>query len=294
MIKYHKITIAVLLIILLSGNPSLAVEFRVEFTNQSVPGTVAPNTEIEIEIYMHNTFGEGKRDGYSLPLEISGEAQIEWLNRGGPTMDTHPDFFGGGFGTGGALEIVGDFGPGGAFFPFGMSGIYIFSEESWDGVLPDTFNHTAICWPNPVLEEKEDCGWPDTLGEQLVYVLHLNTGLKAGEICIDSIGHANPTFDWLWSPSSGPFGGPYCITVFNCCQAHGLAGDANSDNDINLLDILLIIDFVYQPPIGDPHNPDGCDSLLDANGDTNINLLDILYLISHVYGIPAGPAPVCP
>ncbi|UCD17137.1 MAG: hypothetical protein JSV44_11905 [Candidatus Zixiibacteriota bacterium] len=86
----------------------------------------------------------------------------------------------------------------------------------------------------------------------------------------------------------------------NCCTDWGVPGDANSDGAINLLDILQIIAFVYQDPVGDPPNPNGCNALLDANGDgtvanPTINLLDILDEIAHVYQDPVGePVLVCP
>ena len=90
----------------------------------------------------------------------------------------------------------------------------------------------------------------------------------------------------FWQDFSGGAG--------NCCQAWGTPGDANSDHNINLLDILHTISYVYDGAFGDPPNPNGCDELLDANGDSIINLLDILYTIDYVYGSPAGPAPICP
>ena len=87
----------------------------------------------------------------------------------------------------------------------------------------------------------------------------------------------------------------------NCCMDWGIAGDANDDLVINLLDILQIIAFVYQDPVGDPPNPHGCNALLDSNGDGPtvdspvINLLDILAMIDHVYQDPVGsPAMCCP
>ncbi len=79
----------------------------------------------------------------------------------------------------------------------------------------------------------------------------------------------------------------------NCCQAWGVPGDANSDLNVNLIDILYTIAHLYNDPPG-PGNPMGCDELLDANGDTNVNLIDILYLISYRYNSPPGPEPVCP
>ncbi|MBN2226150.1 MAG: dockerin type I repeat-containing protein [candidate division Zixibacteria bacterium] len=70
-----------------------------------------------------------------------------------------------------------------------------------------------------------------------------------------------------------------------------LCGDANSDEAINLLDILFLISYIYGNPPGPAPDP---MAAADCNGgDGAINLLDILYLISYIYGNPPGPAPVC-
>jgi len=81
--------------------------------------------------------------------------------------------------------------------------------NSWDGVLPDTFNYTTIALPlMPPMP-----GWPSEGEEKL----HIQVGLnisESGMFCIDSISHANPTYDWLWlSPQIPSFNGPYCWTV---------------------------------------------------------------------------------
>ncbi|UCD17946.1 MAG: dockerin type I repeat-containing protein, partial [Candidatus Zixiibacteriota bacterium] len=60
-------------------------------------------------------------------------------------------------------------------------------------------------------------------------------------------------------------------------------GDANGDGDVNLLDILYLIDFLYGNPTGPA--PDPMESG-DANADGDVNLLDILYLIDYLYGSP--------
>jgi hypothetical protein len=67
-------------------------------------------------------------------------------------------------------------------------------------------------------------------------------------------------------------------------------GDANSDTGINLIDILYLIDHLYNEPPGAEPNPRASG---DVNGDGNINLIDILYLIDYIYGDPAGSDPVC-
>jgi len=82
---------------------------------------------------------------------------------------------------------------------------------------------------------------------------------------------------------------PFVHGLPNCCKDWGLPGDADNSGYVDLLDILLVIDYLYTEPTGQPHNPGGCDALLDANGDGTwsnepiINLLDILQLIAHVY-----------
>lgn len=58
-------------------------------------------------------------------------------------------------------------------------------------------------------------------------------------------------------------------------------GDANGDGSINLLDILLLIEYIYSDPPGPPPTPLEAG---DANQDDDINLLDILYLIELIYG----------
>ncbi len=68
-------------------------------------------------------------------------------------------------------------------------------------------------------------------------------------------------------------------------------GDANGDDNINLLDILYLISYLYGNPPGNPPDPIEAG---DANADHIINLLDILYLIDFLYGDPAGPEPQCP
>jgi len=74
------------------------------------------------------------------------------------------------------------------------------------------------------------------------------------------------------------------------CSSSYICGDANRDYNINLLDILYLIDYIYGSPPGPTPDPPESG---DANGDDEINLLDILYLIDYIYGDPAGPPPIC-
>ena len=66
-----------------------------------------------------------------------------------------------------------------------------------------------------------------------------------------------------------------------------ICGDANSDENINILDITFLIAYLY---MGGPA-PDPVESS-DVNNDGPINLLDITYLIAYLY--QGGPAPACP
>ncbi len=68
--------------------------------------------------------------------------------------------------------------------------------------------------------------------------------------------------------------------------------DVNNDEDVNLLDILYLIRYIYVDPPGPAPVPLQSGDLNGGDGD--VNLLDILYLISFIYGQPPGPAPVCP
>ena len=69
-----------------------------------------------------------------------------------------------------------------------------------------------------------------------------------------------------------------------------VCGDANDDEDVNLLDVLYLIDYLYGEPQGPAPNPIEAG---DANGDSNLNLLDVLYLVDYLYGVPQGPDPIC-
>jgi len=68
------------------------------------------------------------------------------------------------------------------------------------------------------------------------------------------------------------------LTVY-FTEGEGIPGDANLDESVNLLDILFIIDFLYDegPAPSDPR-------FADVDADCEINLLDILGLIDYLYG----------
>lgn len=72
----------------------------------------------------------------------------------------------------------------------------------------------------------------------------------------------------------------YIYTVFVC-------GDVNDDDDINILDITYLINYLYKEGPA-PSVPEAAD--VDNSGE--INILDITYIISFLY--KEGPEPDCP
>ena len=104
------------------------------------------------------------------------------------------------------------------------------------------------------------------------------------------------TFDW---PT--PVVGTYNVTFYvtdgmgwdeetiqitisgNCCN---LAGDANNNGTVNILDATFIIAYRFK---GGP--APGCLQEADANGNGTINILDATYVISYLF--KSGPAPIC-
>jgi len=71
-----------------------------------------------------------------------------------------------------------------------------------------------------------------------------------------------------------------CIRDFIC-------GDANNDDNVNILDIVYIINYIYKNG-PDPIPPDAAE----VDGQPGTNILDIVYLINYLY--KNGPDPECP
>ncbi len=63
-------------------------------------------------------------------------------------------------------------------------------------------------------------------------------------------------------------------------------GDINDDDNVNLLDITFLIDYLYSGG----QAPDPMDKA-DVDGNGSVNLLDVTYLINFLY--KSGPEPAC-
>lgn|SRR5574341_506818 len=82
----------------------------------------------------------------------------------------------------------------------------------------------------------------------------------------------------------------YSFSVPTCVAK---PGDANSDQIINLNDIISLVNHVFKPQ-GCPSQPSLCwiSNLYcrgDVNGDININLTDIIYLVNFIFRGIAAP-----
>ncbi|MBN2226676.1 MAG: hypothetical protein JW763_04875 [candidate division Zixibacteria bacterium] len=100
------------------------------------------------------------------------------------------------------------------------------------------------------------------------------------------------TYGWLFDVTtqtysvSGEFGDAATFVEEGELTYIGhVLGDVNNDAALNLLDVLYLVDYVYN------EGPDPVGSILagDADWNTKVNLLDILFLITHIY--QEGPAP---
>jgi len=128
---------------------------------------------------------------------------------------------------------------------------YEFNSFHWDGNLPDTINHLVMGLP-------PSCGWPPANELINYYKIHLQAN-EPGILCLDSIDHPDPSYDWLFDPPR-PCGGPYCWPVI-------CADDIDCDG---------IMDYEDNcPSLANPdqYNSDGddfgdiCDNCPDINNN---------------------------
>lgn len=113
-----------------------------------------------------------------------------------------------------------------------------FSFYSFDGNLPDTFNHTASSLTR---------GWP---AEDNYNIMRFEIGVwsdQLGTICIDSVNFESvPGFNWLWSSGNPTWnnGEPFCIVI---C-------DPPNSIDNNLEDTQVPLDYELGQNSPNPFN----------------------------------------
>jgi len=106
------------------------------------------------------------------------------------------------------------------------------------------------------------------------------TSGQSAVISTDNIGSIYPLFK---NNNSGLEYNP--ASKSGSVYLQGTYGDTNSDDAINILDVVLVINFIYKdgPEATPPH-------VANVNGDESINILDVVYLINYIY--KGGPAPI--
>jgi len=189
-----------------------------------------------IDIYMNNNYGENI-EGFSIAFEIYSSdesiSEVTQIDVGGET-------------PAGNVTLLNGF-AGNEFWET-MNNV---SDFSWDGILPDTINYTAIGIIN---------GWPSGLGEQ-TYIQIAYQIYQEGILCIDSISHSNSNYDWIWGEyGEVRFYGPYCWDVVTCTDSDDDGIYDNLDNCISH----------YNPDQEDADLDgigDSCDTCTDTDGD---------------------------
>jgi len=73
---------------------------------------------------------------------------------------------------------------------------------------------------------------------------------------------------------------------FSISDINGVAGDANYDGIISILDVVYLITYLFK--FGPSPYPYWTG---DANGDCKVSLSDIVWLINYLF--KSGPAPTC-
>jgi len=163
------------------------------------PNTIPMGVDVFIDIWAFYD-GDCLDNGQSMSFTIYSpdESITEVIHR-----NVHSEY-----GPDSSFLLINGYGAGGYFNMLSAIAVW-----SWDGILPDTFNHVGVGFYQIP---------PDT--EEMIRIrvaLEIN---QEGTICIDSIDHPNDSYDWIWGPQciAPSFNGPYCWTVaYNCVDADG-------------------------------------------------------------------------
>ncbi|UCD18476.1 MAG: hypothetical protein JSV44_06085 [Candidatus Zixiibacteriota bacterium] len=264
--RRNKFLLTVALLVLssavLPAGISAPVTVRIEASPQIALETLPVGYPIMVDIYMENV-GETPLAGIFVSLRFRGNNGVTSVTPVNP-------------GTG--LIYLGNVG---LLNGFGGDEIWDKINEvtgfSWDGTLPDTLGHFGASMFG---------GWPNGLGEMLHYRFGFEID-QPGTLCIEWI---DPNIIWdgiIIDPLNVVYFSPKCWAVIESY----LCGNAYPDSQVDLLDIIQLIWYLYGDPPGPAPEPLEAG---DANADGDLNILDILYLISYIYDDPPGPAPLCP
>ena len=87
----------------------------------------------------------------------------------------------------------------------------------------------------------------------------------------------NHTFKWDFIKDGGVSSGLDCAWIDHITfpKSVQLFGDINNDNDINVLDVIVLINYILD---------DAYNSSADINSDQLLNVLDIVELINIILG----------
>ncbi|UCD17393.1 MAG: T9SS type A sorting domain-containing protein [Candidatus Zixiibacteriota bacterium] len=209
------------------------VTYRVEVPAGQIlapPDTILKGADFTVDIYITNPFvtpqdAQPLIQGFSASWRFYSPDSVETMTLrdiGGHSQEP-------------AILMLNGFEQGGGFW----TSINALKLESWDGSLPDSFNHTVLSlpimppWP----------GWWSDGTEKLHYQIGLMID-DEGTFCLDSCEFDGSTYDWLWSVGDPLFNGPYCWVINDPTNAIGeressllpteFALDQNYPNPFNL------------------------------------------------------------
>lgn len=189
------LTIAAMLALLTAGVAQAGnMIIHAEAEPEIAPGFVQVGENFTIDIYMQNSSGTNCL-GFSSTWQLYGTdglTNITYRDIGGQT----------GLGSDGSVLLLNGFG----LYQY-WTALNQILLDSWDGNLPDTVNHTTVGLPPAG-------SWPASDNQDLIRIQIGAISTQTGTLCIDSISHSDPTYDWLWlAPSVPEFNGPYCWMI---------------------------------------------------------------------------------
>jgi len=246
-----KTFLPLLFILILASSFSYSQSIRIEVVPELYPGVLKAGQEFELNLYLTN-------DWETMPGIVFYN---EFVGTDGVTDVIHiPQDTG--------IVHSGNVMLGSDFNGFWDMGVFA-SDSSWDGSLPDVFEYSGISMQ----------GMPVGEGEYLVksYKFRID---QAGTFTMEfDYPEMYDYFDWEYTYDMSPRSWEVV--------ADTLCGNLyDNDDNIDILDILKLIYCLY---MNDGYPCYLANADVNSSGD--INIMDIIYLIKYVY--KGGPAPEC-